>query len=163
MNVEVCQGCGSRLERIDGPLHAYMLSSPTCWAAFNEVAVREYSNVQLLDVHRLSVDAWAVQHPGDGSRRAIQSVGLHLARLMVQLEQGLHDKAANNAMLGFATRKATLPELPPRKAYRVTVADVLGSVDPETHRRAILHWAEATWQDWADQHDFIRNWAAAAA
>jgi hypothetical protein len=162
MDIEVCHGCGSRLERVDGPLHAYMLSSPGCWAAFNEVTAREFSSPELMTIHRLSVDAWAVQHPGDGSRRAIQSVGLHLARLMVQLEHGLHDKAANDAMLRFAARKATLPELPPRVAYTSTVAAVAGAVEPEAHRRAVRHWAEATWQDWADQHDFIRRWAAAA-
>lgn len=60
---------------------------------------------ELLAVHRLSVDAWAVQHPGDGSRRAIQSVGLHLARLMVQIEDGLSGDAANSAMLRFANAK----------------------------------------------------------
>ncbi|MDZ7628938.1 MAG: DUF5946 family protein [Parvularculaceae bacterium] len=37
-------------------------------------------------MHRLSVDAYAVQHPGGASRQAIQSVGLHLARLYIQLE-----------------------------------------------------------------------------
>jgi hypothetical protein len=77
-------------------------------------------------------------------------------------EHGLHDKAANDAILRFAARKATLPELPPRVAYTSTVAAVAGAVEPEAHRRAVRHWAEATWQDWADQHDFIRRWAAAA-
>ena len=162
MDMEVCEGCGSRLHRVDGPIHAYMLSSPACWASFNEVAVQEYSNPELMTIHRLSVDAWAVQHPGDGSRRAIQSVGLHLARLMVQLEHGLHDKAANDAMLRFAARKSTLPELPPRRSYTMTVADVVGAVEPQAHRLAVRHWAEATWRDWADQHDFIRDWARAA-
>ena len=100
--IAVCPGCGSRLPAIEGPVHAYMTSSPACWAAFNAVMAREYSDPGLMAVHRLSVDAWAVQHPGDGSRRAIQSVGLHLARLMVQIEQGLEGEPANTAMLGFA-------------------------------------------------------------
>ena len=107
-----------------------MTSSPACWAAFNTVLEREYSSPELMGVHRLSVDAWAVQHPGDGSRRAIQSVGLHLARLMVQIEDGASGEAANAAMLRFAARKAELPELPPREGYRMTVADVLGAVEP---------------------------------
>ncbi len=111
-----------------------------------------------MDVHRLSVDSWAVQHPGDGSRRAIQSVGLHLARLMVQIEDGLSGDAANAAMLGFASRKSELPELPPRAKYSMTVGDVVGAVAPTDHRRAVQAWAEATWRDWADQHDFIAAW-----
>jgi len=157
--IAVCPGCGSRLPAVEGPIHAYMTSSPACWAAFNTVMAREYSDPGLMAVHRLSVDAWAVQHPGDGSRRAIQSVGLHLARLWVQIEQGLEGEAANAAMLGFAARKAGLPELPPRAAYAVTVAEVVEAADPDLHRAAVRRWATATWADWADQHDFIRRWA----
>ena len=124
---------------------------------------REYADPELMEVHRLSVDAWAVQHPGDGSRRAIQSIGLHLARLLVQIEGGLSGKAAGDAMLRFVDRKSELPELPPRPAYRVTVADVVDAVDPADHRQAVQRWADATWHDWADQHDFIRAWADQAS
>ncbi len=161
-SLERCCGCGSLLPASDGPTHAYMTSSPACWAAFNTVMEREYSNPELMSVHRLSVDAWAVQHPGDGSRRAIQSVGLHLARLMVQIEDGSSGDPANAAMLRFAARKAELPELPPRAAYRMTVADVVGAFEPDAHRTAVRQWAEATWLDWQDQHDFIRGWAKAS-
>ena len=162
MELQACPGCGSRLPAIDGPTHAYMTSSPACWAAFCAVLEREYSSPELMEIHRLSVDAWAVQHPGDGSRRAIQSVGLHLARLMVQIDDGLSGQAANDAMLGFAARKGELPELPPRKSYRITVADVVDCVEPTAHREAVQCWAEATWLDWADQHEFIRSWAQRA-
>lgn len=156
---QVCPGCGSRLAAVDGPTHAYMLSSPACWNAFNQVIAREFADPGLLDIHRLTVDAWAVQHPGNGSRRAIQSVGLHLARLWVQLDQGLSGPKANDAMLGFASRKADLPELPPRQVYTVTVADVVDASLPEAHRSAVMTWARAVWTDWADQHEFIRRWA----
>ena len=155
----VCPGCGSVLPASDGPTHAYMTSSPACWAAFNAVIAREFGDPGLMDVHRLSVDAWAVQHPGDGSRRAIQSVGVHLARLWVQLDKGLSGQAANAAMLRFAARKAELPEMPPRARYAVTVADVAGAEEPAAHRAAVRRWAEAVWADWADQHEFVRRWA----
>jgi hypothetical protein len=136
-----------------------MTSSPACWAAFNTVMAREYSDPSLMAVHRLSVDAWAVQHPGDGSRRAIQSVGLHLARLMVQIERGLEGAAANAAMLGFAARKGELPELPPRVACTMTVADVVEAEAPDAQAAAVRRWAASVWADWSDQHDFIRGWA----
>lgn len=158
---QVCPGCGSDLPAVDGPLHAYMTSSPACWAAFGQVMAREYADRSLMAIHRLSVDAWAVQHPGDGSRQAVQSVGLHLARLMVQIEGGLSGEAANTAMLGFARRKAELPPLPPRAAYAVTVADVLHAVDPVAHQAAVRRWADSAWAAWSDQHDFIRRWAKA--
>ena len=154
-----CPGCGARLPAIDGPVHAYMTSSPACWAAFGAVLARGYQDPALMPVHRLSVDAWAVQHPGDGSRRAIQSVGVHLARLMVQIEDGLRGEAANDAMLGFAARKAELPVLNPPAAFSVTVAEVVDATTPDAHRDAVLRWARATWDDWHGQHDVIRAWA----
>ena len=162
MTEQICPGCGSRLPVSDGPTHAYMLSSPACWAAFNVLLEREYSEPRLMAIHRLTVDTWAVQHPGDGSRRAIQSVGLHLARLFVQLQQGLSGEAANSAMLRFAERKAELPELPPRVGYQITVADVVADLRPDNHEKMVRRWAQATWDDWADQHDFIRKWATGA-
>ena len=79
---------------------------------------------------------------------------------MVQLELGLKAERANAAMLGFAARKAELPELPSRLKYRMTVADVVTALTTRDHIEAVRRWAEATWQDWADQHDFIRSWAA---
>jgi len=157
--ISVCPGCGSRLPAVEGPVHAYMTSSPACWAAFGEVMAREYQNPDLMPVHRLSVDAWAAQHPGDGSRQAIQSVGLHLARLMVQLDDGLTGDAANAAMLGFAARKAELPELPQPPRYSLTVADVVEAAEPVAHAAAVRRWAESVWADWSDQHTFIRAWA----
>jgi hypothetical protein len=138
-----------------------MTSSPACWAAFGRVLAREYNDATLMPVHRLTVDTWAVQHPGDGSRRAIQSVGLHLARLMIQIEQRLEGEAANRAMLGFAARKALLPALPPPPRFRVNVADVVGAVAPDAHVAAVRPWAASTWEDWREQHDFIRRWAGA--
>jgi hypothetical protein len=140
-----------------------MTSSPACWAAFNAVIAREFSDPRLMAVHRLTVDAWAVQHPGDGSRRAIQSVGLHLGRLWVQLDEGLAGDAANSAMLGFAARKSDLPELPPRSAYTLTINDVVGAEEATEHAAAVQRWARSVWDDWSDQHDFIRNWVRGSA
>jgi len=162
-DIQVCPGCGSRLATVDGPTHAYMTSSPACWAAFNAVIAREFSDPRLMSVHRLTVDAWAAQHPGDGSRRAIQSVGLHLARLWVQLDEGLAGDAANSAMLGFAARKSDLPELPPRSAYTLTVTDVVGAEEATEHATAVHRWARSVWDDWSDHHDFIRDWVRGSA
>ena len=139
-----------------------MTSSPACWATFGEVLAREYSNPELMRIHRLSVDTWAVQHPGDGSRRAIQSVGLHLARLMIQLEDGLSGDEANAAMLRLAARKSTLPKLQPPPGFSVTVDAVADAANVSEHQQAVQRWAQATWADWQHQHGFVRAWATSS-
>ncbi len=158
--LETCPGCGAVLALIDGPTHDYMLSSPACWAAFGEVLAREYSDPALLDVHRLTVDTWAVQHPGDGSRRAIQSVALHLCRIRLQLFDGYSGERANAAMLRLGRWKSEMPELPRRARYDVTVADLRLTGDRNIHLAEIRRWALATWEAWRDQHPFVDGYLA---
>ena len=156
-----CPGCGAMFVPEEGAVHAYMTSSPACWAAFGRVLAAEYEDVRLMPVHRMSVDAFAVQHPGDpDDRRAVQSVGLHLARIKVTLEDGLDWQEANAAMQRFAARKAELPRLDPPPSFSLTVADVEPVAGTEGHEDAVRAWVQAAWDDHAAHHDFIRRWTA---
>jgi hypothetical protein len=141
-------------------VHAYMTSSPACWAAFGRVLEAEYSLPHLMPVHRLSVDAYAVQHPGDpADRRAVQSVGLHLARLWRQLERPTPPAETNAVMQDFAARKATLVYLPPPHRFSMTIADVAPHAGSSAHGEKALAWARAAWADWSAHHAYIRAWA----
>jgi hypothetical protein len=156
-----CIGCGGLFAPFDGPTHEYMESAPACWRAFGDLLAAEYSAPDLLPVHRLSVDAYAVQHPGGASRQAIQSVGLHLARLMVQLETPRPPAETNEVMRRFAGRKASLERLTPPTKYSMTLADVAPFIGGSQHAGKIREWARAAWEDWRGAHDYIRRWAAA--
>jgi hypothetical protein len=159
MLLEKCVGCGALFEPEDGPVHSYMESSPACWAAFGRILAAEYSHPELMAVHRLSVDAFAVQHPGGTSRRAIQSVGLHLARLYAQLERNLSPAEANDFMLRAAARKAELPPLPPPPGFAVTTADISPVAGTAEHAQAVRHWAQSAWLSYAHAHQLIEDWA----
>ncbi|HLW73652.1 MAG TPA: DUF5946 family protein, partial [Gammaproteobacteria bacterium] len=100
-----CLGCGAEFPDRDGPTHRYMESSPACWAAYGEVLEREYSDPGYYRVHRLSVDAYAVQHPGRPSPQTIQSVNLHLIRLCCLVEKSLPMEKANDLMLAATGQK----------------------------------------------------------
>jgi len=52
------------------------------------VLAREYSEPAYFGVHQLTVDTYAVQHPGVAERRSIQSVALHLITLSLMVERG---------------------------------------------------------------------------
>ena len=158
----ICPGCGVSLPALEGPVHRYMTSSPACWHAFGLVLAREYASPEYFDVHRLSVDAYAVQHPGDDSRQAIQSVGLHLVRLYLFLERGLSPARANDAMLKAARRKASYVWLPrPPTMGSVTVREVLAAQDVDEHKAAVHAWARAAWDAWSLHHVLVRRWADA--
>ncbi|WP_299682593.1 DUF5946 family protein [uncultured Roseobacter sp.] len=156
----MCPGCGAVLKDIDGPTHPYMLSSPTCFAAYTELLAFEYSDPALMPTHRLSVDAFAVQHPGDGvSRQAIQSVGLHLARLAVQLQHLHVPNRSADIMLLLGKYKGELEALSPPIEFSMTIADVQADAGTPAHICAVTNWAKSAWNDWREHHDYILDWA----
>ncbi len=162
-HLSACCGCGVVLPDSDGPVHDYMDSSPACWAAFGQVLAREYSAEALLPVHRLTVDSYAVQHPGEASRQAIQSVGFHLSRLCLFLERGLSANDANSAMLRIAKTKSNMTYLTrPDGIGDLTVVDVLATTDDTAHISAVRRWAQSAWSAWHAHHATIRAWVDAA-
>lgn len=155
-----CSGCGGQFPEVEGPTHSYMLSSPGCWAAYGEVLAREYSDYTGFgDIHRLTVDAFAAQHPHSPSVENTRSVGFHLCRLCLMLERGLDAHQANAAMVTIAAQKARFFPLPrPARLGAVTVADVYAAVGRDEHRNAVRKWAASVWQAWAPCHGTVRGW-----
>jgi len=154
-----CVGCNGLFPDIDGPIHRYMKSSSGCWAAFGEVLVREYSDPNYYPVHRLTVDAYAVQHPGTQSRQNINSVGAHLIRLCLFIEKGLLEEHANDAMLKATRNKQIFQWLePPTSLGSLTVADILKTKTAVEHTKAVREWANEAWDAWSPYHDTIRMW-----
>ena len=160
MSFERCMWCKGTFPRSDGPTHRYMASVPGCWATYGRVLAREYEDRRLFDVHRLTVDAYAVQHPGQPSRQSIQSVGVHLVRLCLFLERGLTADRANAAMLSAARYKAQYEWLePPGSLGQITVADVEQTADADSHKIAVRNWATQMWEVWSDHRAAVRAWA----
>lgn len=156
-----CPGCGAVLTRIDGPVHPYMGGSPACFERFTTILAFEYSNPSLLPTHRLTVDTYAVQHPGlEGTRQQIQSVGLHLARLGRQLDGPIAPKETNDVMLGLGPHKHTLELLEAPKRFSMTVTDVAEHAGTPLHSVKVWAWALATWNDWSAHHEYIQQWTA---
>ncbi len=94
-----CHGCGALVKDLPGGPHKYIGASAGCWGVFGEVLAREYGEFAYPDpTHRLTVDTYAVQHPGKPGRQAIQSVNVHLMGLYLVLEQGLNGPQATRAI-----------------------------------------------------------------
>lgn len=134
-----------------------MESSPACWATFGEVLARGYSDPAYFAVHKFTVDAYAVQHPGRPSPQTIQSVSVHLIRLCLMLERDLDPKLANDAIKA-AVEHEYVWLAPPAMPGTITVADVHNAKDVEQHLRLSREWAAAAWGAWSAHHDIIRRW-----
>lgn len=158
--LEPCFSCGAEVPVVDGPTHPYMLSSPGCWATFGEVLSREYSDAAYMAKHRLTVDAYAVQHPGKPERRAaVRSVALHLVSLCAVLEREVSPARATSMIQRLAGGDDGFEWLePPDHLGDVTVARVHSAGSPEEHLEAVERWARSSWSAWAPHHGTVRGW-----
>ena len=159
MKTSTCFSCGGVFPDIEGPTHRYMTSSPGCWSVYGEILAREYSDATYFEVHRLTVDTYAVQHPGSIDRQSIQSVGVHLIRLCLFLENGLTAENANAAMLEAGKHKHSFTWLePPSSLGSITSADVAMAKSVTEHKTMIREWAQSSWKAWSAHHEIIRSW-----
>ncbi|MEL7023540.1 MAG: DUF5946 family protein [Pseudomonadota bacterium] len=162
MTTETCPGCGVVLEAVDGPVHRYMESTPSCWAIYGEILAREYSNATYMSVHRLTVDAYAAQHPGQPCPQSIQSVAVHLTSLFSVLELGLKHAAATQLLKRCADTMTFVWLEPPEHLGATTVLDVVRATNAGQHSEIVKRWANDVWQAWSPHHAQIHNWASEA-
>src|SRR5215211_597286 len=119
-----CPGCGVLLPEAEGAAHPYLACSPACWALYGEVLAREYGDRAYFRVHQLTVDTYAVQHPGRPERRSIQSTALHLITLCLVVHGGADPADGPKLHKRLAKRPGFDWLDPPRLIGRLTVADV---------------------------------------
>ena len=156
----VCPGCGLVLAVGDGPAHPYIGASAACWALFGELLAREYGDPRYRRVHRTTVDAYAAQHPGVPERRTVQSVSVHLAGLLLVLDEGV---PRSTSPLGRAGCTHSLPNGAgsSRRARRGSSRFAMSSArSAAEHEREVLRWAGAVWAAWEPHHATLRSWLA---
>lgn len=159
---EPCPGCGALFPKSDGPTHRYLGASPGCWAVFGRVLAREYSDPAFMAVHGLTVDAYAVQHPGTPSPQTVHSAGVHLVALYLVLEGGrsVADAARFRQRAVERIRDRFTWLAPPDSPGAMTVLDVQGAADAAEHETRVRAWARSAWEAWSPHHETVREWAA---
>ncbi len=157
---EACEGCGALVAASDGQTHRYIAASPGCWAVFEQVLAREFGDYRYAKLHRVTVDAYAAQHPGTPSPQSIQSVAVHLVGLYVYLELDEPPHRATLAIQRAASSREKFRWLePPAKWGPGTIFDVLAAEDPAPHELAVQRWAKSVWESWSEHHAVVRQWA----
>src|SRR5262245_59188292 len=157
-----CVGCGALVPDTNDSTHDFIGSSPGCWALYCEVLAKEYSDYRFGRVHRLTVDSYAVQHPGKPERRSIQSVAVHLIGLHLSLELEFENTRSVKILQAAADRSDSFIWLdPPESLGAITIVDVhRAGDDPQEHKHLVKEWARSTWNAWKTHHPTIRKWAA---
>jgi len=152
-------GCGVETEEVEGPTHAYVLSTAGCWEAYGRLLAREYEDHARWRTHRVTVDAYALQHPGVDGPQARNSVGVHFSRLGLTVGRGWPLERANEAMLQITAKKFAYPWLtPPVALVGMTVLDVLTAETAEEHMAMVEAWGRAVWASWGEHHAVVEEW-----
>lgn len=158
-----CPGCGLELPGTGGPTHAYLGASPECWAEYGELLAVDYGELDMPAFHRLSVDTYAAQHPGEPGRRAEQSVAVHLAGLCLVLEREADPDYVHRLFPTLTEKERPFGWLePPERRGTVTVADVLASSCPEEYGARVRDWGLNVWAAWGPHQETIRTWLGEA-
>ena len=153
-----CIGCDAPVSDIGGPTHPYIGASPGCWQVYGEVLAKEYGEYGYPPVHRLTVDAYAAQHPGTPSKQSIQSVAVHLIGLYAMFERGWDTARATRA-IREAVARGGFSWLDPPPPGPLTIIDVRGAANLAEHTERVERWARSVWGSWAPHHETIRRWA----
>jgi len=158
-----CLGCGALVPEQAGPVHAYMLAAPGCWALYGSLQPWKgaLTGDAGLTTAQRAVDCYAAQHATNPDRRNRQSVAVHLMSLCASIEQGVSGTQLRTRIGDWTHRD--YPLLAPRPAaYPVTVRDVAEA--GERSRAAVIDdWAISTWAAWSLHHGMLRDWLAALA
>lgn len=154
---EACQGCGGIYDFYEGPTHAYMTSSPACWHRYGQILAYEYSDKNLFDAaHRLTVDAYALQHPGDiNDRRANQSVHLHYVSLFLIFEKNMSHELATQSLGKLA--KSEFPNRPRAPAFYTFTASDFDYSTPLSHHDHAFKWAKSTYEVWSELKPYAQD------
>jgi hypothetical protein len=181
-----CPGCLITLlyqENLDHYQEAgiarYGVTSPECTAAFFEILSKEAQLYGYPPVHRLIVDAYAVQHPPHLEHQlllkinnrfidaSIQSVNVHLIALYCAIERKIELTAISSVMnliltnmtknnAAFEQLEAPL-DLGKIRAFDVRNALLEKSLTLEEYTKLGWEWAHAAWNTWSKEHDAIRK------
>ena len=152
-----CFSCGALVPNIDGPTHEYMLSAPGCWKLYGEILAKEYS-LQNYDpiAHRITVDTYAVQHPGIKEGRTINSVNFHLIRLYLIFEKNLEVAKANSIMKKISEDEILHKKFewldPPSFENTLNIADVTKADDVDDHKKIVRQWGSSVWKAWKEKY-----------
>jgi hypothetical protein len=130
-----------------------------CQKLFDEILAREFSDYRYFREHRLTVDAYSLQHPAEYMRSA-KSYAAHLTGIHAALA-GNDTAATNRAVQQWLSRPRNLTRPdhpPPLQRGTFTIEHVHEAEDPDEHVRRVREWAQSTWEAWRNYHGLATQW-----
>jgi hypothetical protein len=150
---DVCEDCGAAVSE----------GRAGCLRVFEEVIAREFSDYRYGRTHRLTVDAYALQHP-DKYMRSGKSFAAHLTGMWAALE-GEDASDLNRVAQKWlsANPRIDKPARLPERRSGLTIVYVRDAADADEHLKRVREWAQAVWAAWSEHHGLARRLIGEAA
>jgi uncharacterized protein DUF5946 len=144
---QVCQDCGATVAQ----------GKAGCLKIFEEILAREFGDYRYGRIHRLTVDAYSLQHPDDYMRSG-KSFAAHLTGACAALE--IEDPSSiNRTVQKWLSTNPTIekPMDLPRWRGKVTILYIYGAADAKEHIERVREWARDVWAAWSEHHQLARE------
>lgn len=146
-----CAGCGLLVEG----------GTAGCRKLFEELCGREWDSPISYRVHRMTVDAYCLQHPDEYCASA-KSFAAHLTGLCCAIEHKSHPNVLRGLQHWLSgTPDILKPSLPVHHGSLI-VMEVYREKDPVPQMLAVNRWAQSTWEAYAELHPIARDWITRA-
>ncbi|HEX8287546.1 MAG TPA: DUF5946 family protein [Pyrinomonadaceae bacterium] len=144
---EVCEDCGAVVAQ----------GKAGCLKLFEEVIAKEFTDYSFGKIHRLTVDAYSLQHP-DKYMRSGKSFAAHLTGICAALE--FNDAlTVNQTVQKWLSSNPNIEkpaELPQRKG-ELTITFIKNAADADEHVKRVREWARDVWNAWFEHHDLAKQ------
>jgi len=150
---EACEDCGAIVEE----------GTAGCLKLFEEIIAREFSDYRYGRMHRLTVDAYSLQHP-DSYMRSGKSFAAHLTGMCAALERG--DSLALNQLVQrwlSTNPQIDKPDHIPEHRGRLNITYIQSSPDADDYVSRVKEWAGDVWAAWVEHHELARQLVDEAA
>ncbi|HEY9404008.1 MAG TPA: DUF5946 family protein [Pyrinomonadaceae bacterium] len=144
---DICDDCGA----------AVSAGKIGCRKTFEEVIAREFGDYRYGRIHRLTVDAYCLQHP-EPYMRSGKSFAAHLTGVCAALEyedasdinQTVQKWLSGNPLINKPARL-------PADRGALTIMYIHSAADAEEHTRRVRQWAQSVWDAWGKHHDLAKQ------
>lgn len=150
---EACPSCGAPgVGGLDG-----------CLSLFGTLGAREFSDPAYFGAHRVTVDAYCLQHP-DQYMKSSKSAAAHLAAMCWTMEHGRtrHLPAALKAWVDGPRIYPRVDPPPPARRGELTLLSLVEAADAAAYEARALAWAASVWEAWAPHWPQARRWVQEA-
>lgn len=143
----VCEDCGAVVAE----------GKAGCLKLFEEILAKEFSDYRYGKIHRLTVDAYSLQHP-DPYMRSGKSFAAHLTGIYGALvsEDAL---AVNQTVQKWLSTnpKIDKPARLPKQRGNLTITYIHGAIDANEHNKRVQEWARDVWSAWSEYHALAKR------